>query len=209
MTVLTDNLAARVFSAAKTEGNAFVRFEVARAATIALITDALAGLDEAAYVIVWANSRGAYIEGRLCAASGLKQADAASIIGLKPFTDKKVGVAGYRTKEQHDMVRAAEKHWNRLASQAEIVNPDKRGGARLPKTPVDAPVTAPTNNAKVALNADNVRIEKCADNASVVVFMGQLAAMLSRFENENAKVLTLDTRHVIECFIAGTKALTA
>ena len=205
MTVLTDNFAARVFSAAKTEGNAFVRFEVARAATIALVTDALSGLDEASYVIVWANSRGAYIEGRLCAASGLKQADAASIIGLKPFTDKKVGVAGYRTKEQHDLVRAAEKHWNRLASQAEIVNPDKRGGARPPKAPVDAPV----KDAKVTLNSDNVRIEKCADNASVVAFMDQLAAMLSRFENENAKVLTLDTRAVIEGFIAGTKALTA
>lgn len=209
MAVLTDNFASRVFSAAKTEGAAFVRFEVARAATIALVTEALADLDDASYVIVWANSRGAYIEGRLCAATGLKQPDAASIIGLKPFTDKKVGVAGYRTKEQHDTVRAAEKHWNRLASQAEIVNPDKRGGARLPKAPVDAPVTAPTNDAKVALNADNVRIEKCADNASVIAFMGQLAAMLSRFENENAKVLTIDTRHVIEGFIAGTKALTA
>ncbi len=206
MAVLTDNLAARVFSAAKTEGASFVRFEVARAATIALITNALADLDEAAYIIVWANSRGAYVEGRLCAATGIKQDEAASIIGLKPFTDKKVGVAGYRTKAQHDTVRAAEKHWNRLASQAEIVNPDKRGGARHVKAPVDAPVT---KDAKVALNADNVRIEKCADNASVIAFMGQLAAMLSRFENENAKVLTFDARHVIEGFIAGTKALTA
>ena len=202
MAVLSADLSARLFTAARNEGKA-------RAAVAKIVVDALATLQGDAYKAQYGEVRAAYIEGRMASANGLPQAKCAAVLELKPHSDKKAGQDGYRSEAQHNIVRAAEKAWNRLAGEFAVVNPEARGGARSSKMAEKDNAKADAKVASVGPLpfSPKVTLPKCKDDATVVAFMSDMAMLMSRFEKENAKALTITTRPILENYIAAVKAL--
>lgn len=125
-------------------------------------------------------------------AGNCTRAQAEAVFKFKPFKDG--GKDDCRTLDQHRNVRCAISAWSHIALRAGMPNA-RTGAKRKAKTPVAAPVAdaAPRT-------LKSVLVPKAKSQDDVRAFALEVATLMRKFENANAKASFGDYRMVFDSF---------
>lgn len=121
------------------------------------------------------------------------RADAEKVFKLKPYVDGKSG-DDRRTLDQHRNIRCAISAWSHMAARAGMPNA-RTGAKRKAKTPVAAttPDVAPTT-------IKAVLVPRAKSQDDVRTFALEVAQLMRKFENKNAKTSFGDYRIVFDTY---------
>jgi hypothetical protein len=147
-----------------------------------------------------------YILGRMANTLDCDRVNAERVLDAKGANSKD---AERRTEIQEKAYGAARVAWSGLIKKAGLTSTETRGGAsRLvrshQKGRADDSSWADTESGTAP---EAIHTPPCETREQVMTFLRSMSAVLSKFENRNAKVLDIETRPVIEDFIAGVKLL--
>jgi hypothetical protein len=138
---------------------------------------------------------------RLGAVAGilkLSREEAKDVLALKGFVAKAKSTVGRRTQVQQAAYRAAISRWS-YAAQAAGMPHQTTGATRPPKhTESDSP-------APITLAA--VIVPKASTFEDVKTFARNIAALIRRFENANAKVARTEYHIAFDTFISTVNAI--
>ena len=148
----------------------------------------------------------AFMQGGMAGRLGLTREDACKTLALKGFIIDAKDPDKRRTFSQQAAYRATITAWSYCARAAGM--PNKLTGAkRKPRTNAAASIVVGDKTSTAPVVLERIIIPRVANFEGVKQFARNVAAMLRKFENQNAKASFGEYRALIDAFVSGVNAL--
>jgi hypothetical protein len=148
----------------------------------------------------------AFMQGGMAGRLDLTRENACKVLALKGFVIDAKDPDKRRTFSQQAAYRATITAWSYCARAAGMPN-KLTGGKRKPRPSAATPSVVGDKTSTAPVVLERVIIPRVANFEDVKQFARHVAAMLSRFENQNAKASFGEYRALIDAFVSGVNAL--
>jgi hypothetical protein len=129
----------------------------------------------------------AFRQGRMAGSLGVTRDEAKRILALKGWKKDATDNDKRRTFSQQQAYRAAISAWSYCAREAGM--PHQATGAKRKPRPAQVPVIVDGKGSTAPVVLERVIVPQAANIDDVKSFARNMAALMSRFENKNAKVI--------------------
>lgn len=148
----------------------------------------------------------AYELGYFAGLAGCTRSEALAVFNKREYKGQSTVDDKTRTPQEHKWVRASLSSWSHvsgLAGKPSVAA--KKRPSKTPSTPKTLEEIAAEK--KIPVTPQSVLIPRVKNESDAGAFLNQIATMLRKFENENAKGLPGEYRNICEAFIAGVRKL--